>query len=70
MADQHQKRDGETLIALGLFLAVLGVPVILGIFWEPPGFVRWVSAVCGLALMGIGAAFIVKGRSLLVRLRD
>lgn len=69
MSDHHHKRDGETLIALGIFLAVLGVPVILGIFWEPPGFVRWVSAVCGLLLIGIGSGFIAKGRSLLKGLR-
>jgi hypothetical protein len=69
MSDHHTKRDGETLIALGLFLAVLGVPVILGIFWEPPGFVRWVSAVCGLLLMGSGGAFMAKGVSLLKRVR-
>lgn len=65
--EKHRVRDGETLIALGAFLAVLGIPVMLGIFWEPPGLDRWVSAICGLLLLVAGLAFCYKGRSLLRR---
>jgi threonine/homoserine/homoserine lactone efflux protein len=65
--EKHRKRDGETLIALGVFLTVLGVPVILGVLWEPAGLARWVSGISGALLVVAGVAFCYKGRSLLRR---
>lgn len=65
--EKHRQRDAETLIALGLFLAVLGFPVVLGIFWEPAGLARWVSGVSGALLIVAGLGFCYKGRSFLRR---
>lgn len=49
------KRDGETSMAVGLFIFALGLPVLLGTLWEldkPRAAV--VNAVCGLVLVLIG----------------
>jgi hypothetical protein len=52
------ERDGETGMAVGLFVLALGLPVMLGTFWAldtPRAAV--VNFVCGLVLtlIGIGA---------------
>lgn len=49
------KRDGETSMAVGLFVLAVGVPVLIGTIWaleNPRAAV--VNAICGLALMAIG----------------
>lgn len=57
-----KKRDGETNIAVGLFLFALGIPVLLGTLGID-GNVRaaTVNAVCGFALLSIGGGWIVYG---------
>lgn len=49
------KRDGETSMAVGLFVLAVGVPVLIGTIWaleNPRAAV--VNAICGLVLLGIG----------------
>lgn len=56
------KRDSETNMAVGLFLFVLSLPVLLGTFWaldRPRAAV--VNAVCGGVLFLIGAGVIFYG---------
>ena len=61
----HTRRDGETLVALGLFMGVLAAPVLLGTFWAGGGFPALVNFIGG-ALLGIVAGlFIWRGRSYL-----
>jgi hypothetical protein len=49
------KRDGETSMAVGLFVLAVGLPVLIGTLWaldNPRAAV--VNAVCGAALIAIG----------------
>lgn len=61
-AGEIMKRDGETYIAVGLFLVALGIPVLAGTIWalsQPRAAV--VNAICGVALLAIGGAAIGYG---------
>jgi len=61
-ANETLKRDGETNMAVGLFLFVLGIPVLIGTFWalDRP-HAAFVNAVCGGVLILIGAGVIAYG---------
>ena len=64
-----EKRDGETYIALGLFIVAVGLPVMAGTYWaakvDVPAAI--VNGVCAGVLLLIGAAAITYGRVLLAR---
>jgi hypothetical protein len=64
-----EKRDGETYIALGIFIVALGLPVLAGTYWAAQTSVRGavVNAVCGVVLILIGAASMGYGWLLLNR---
>jgi hypothetical protein len=64
-----EKRDGETYIALGLFIVAVGLPVMAGTYWAYQTNVRAavVNVVCAGVLLLIGVASIVYGRVLLAR---
>jgi hypothetical protein len=64
-----EKRDGETYIALGLFIVAVGLPVVAGTYWAYQVNVRAavVNVVCAGVLLLIGVASIVYGRVLLAR---
>jgi hypothetical protein len=66
---QMEKRDGETYIALGLFIVAVGIPVVAGTYWAAQTNMRAaiVNLVCSGVLMAIGIGAIVYGRILLVR---
>ncbi len=57
------RRDAETLMMLGGFMAVLALPVLAGTFWAGSGFAMGVNAVSGLVLLAIGAAMLLQGYS-------
>ncbi|NLN93560.1 MAG: hypothetical protein GX130_09680 [Candidatus Hydrogenedens sp.] len=58
----HKKRDGETNIAVGLFLFALGIPVLLGTLGIDDNVrAATVNAVCGLALLLTGGGWIAYG---------
>ena len=62
-AREMMKRDGETYIAVGLFLLALGIPVLIGTYWalsRPRAAV--VNALCGGVLGLIGLGTIAYGR--------
>ena len=78
-SDNHQnvnirmeKRDGETYIALGLFIVAVGVPVLAGTYFAAQTNVRAaiVNVVCAVVLLMIGGVAIGYGRLLLARNRD
>lgn len=59
-----QRRDAELYIVLGIFMAALGFPVILGTYFTIQGGnfrPAVVNFVCGLVLFGIGVASILYG---------
>ncbi len=61
-ASEMGQRDGETSIAVGLFLMALGAPVLLATIWaldKPSAAV--VNALCGAALLLIGAGAVAYG---------
>ena len=64
-----EKRDGETYIALGLFIVTVGIPVVAGTYWAAQTNVRAavVNLVCAGVLIVIGVASIGYGRLLLAR---
>ena len=64
-----EKRDGETYIALGLFIVAVGLPVLAGTYWAAKTDVRAavVNVVCAGVLLLIGVAAITYGRVLLSR---
>lgn len=64
-----EKRDGETYIALGLFIVAVGIPVVLGTYFAAQTNMRAaiVNLICATVLLLIGAAAIAYGRILLAR---
>ena len=62
------RRDAETLLMLGGFMAILGLPVLVGTFWAGSGFAMGVNALSGLVLLGIGLGVILRGYSKYKRL--
>jgi len=64
-----EKRDGETYIALGLFIVAVGTPVVAGTYWAAQTNIRAaiVNIVCAAGLLAIGFASIIYGRVLLAR---
>jgi hypothetical protein len=59
---RHTQRDREVLIALGTFLIVLSVPVLIGTFFEEGLVPSIVNVVAGLVILGIGAGMVWRGR--------
>ena len=51
----HAQRDGEALVIMGVFLAVLGVAVLIGTLWNEPGKGMVVNVVAGLVLLVVAA---------------
>jgi hypothetical protein len=59
---RHTQRDREGLTALGLFLVVLSLPVLAGTFWADSGVAAVINVVAGLAVLGVGAGMVARGR--------
>ncbi|HOZ48002.1 MAG TPA: hypothetical protein PLO37_25785 [Candidatus Hydrogenedentes bacterium] len=51
---QLSQRDAETQIALGAFVTVLAVPVLIGTHWASTTPQMVVNLLAGLVLLGIG----------------
>ncbi len=60
----HARRDGEALLIMGVFFAVLAVAVLVGTAWNAPGKGRVVNVVSGLVLLAIAAVAAWIGRRL------
>ena len=58
---EHTKRDAESLWALGIFLVVLSIPVLIGTFFEDDAFAQMVNVLAGVAILVIGALMIWRG---------
>ncbi len=69
MTDQHEdphhhtRRDAETSIALGIFMSVLAVAVLIGTFFAEQANARVVNAISGLVLGVIAGGFVWRGIS-------
>ncbi len=57
----HAKRDAETLIALGMFMVVLSIPVLIGTIYAETTYAKVVNVVSALILMAIGGGFTMRG---------
>lgn len=57
------KRDAETQMALGIFISILAIPVLIGSIWAPAIHARIVNIIAGVILLGIGLAFLGYGWS-------
>ncbi|HPO12514.1 MAG TPA: hypothetical protein PLI09_03645 [Candidatus Hydrogenedentes bacterium] len=64
-----EKRDGETYVALGLFIVAVGIPVVIGTYFAAQTNMRAaiVNIICAGVLLLIGVAAITYGRILLAR---
>lgn len=71
-AERLERRDGELYIALGLFIGIVGLPVLIGTYWaaqkSTPAAV--VNAVCGTTLLLIAAASALYGKFILKRQKN
>lgn len=59
---RHTQRDREVLTALGIFLVVLSIPVLIGTFFEEGLVPSIVNVIAGVVLLGIGGAMVWRGR--------
>lgn len=61
-AKDMKKRDGETNMAVGIFLFVLGIPVLIGTMsaMDKPK-AALINAVCGIVLLALGAGITAYG---------
>ncbi len=66
---EHVRRDTETLMALGIFMTVMSLPVIVATIWAGPPFDKVVNFIAGLTLLTIGGGMMYKGRTALRRFR-
>ena len=63
----YSKRDSETQLALGIFVSVIAVPVILGTFWADQMSAMVVNLISGLVLLGFGVGLGIYGLTQLLR---
>ena len=61
LGDAHLRRDGETLIALGAFMTLLSIPVLIGTAFAIREHAMIVNAVAGGVLLLTGAGFLLRG---------
>ncbi len=61
-SSRHTQRDREVLIALGTFLVVLSIPVLIGTFFADGTMPGVVNAVAGFVVLSIGAGMVIWGR--------
>lgn len=68
-AERMEKRDGELYRVLGLFIGLVGLPVLIGTYWaaQTNKHAAIVNAVCGATLVLIAAASFVYGQIILAR---
>ena len=57
------QRDAETQMALGIFITILSLPVIVGTLWANNMHSRVVNIVAGTVLLGVGVALLTYGWS-------
>ena len=57
----HTRRDAETLMVLGGFVAVIAVPVLLGTAWAGRTSAMVVNIIAGLVLLGVGIGMFFYG---------
>ncbi|HRK35253.1 MAG TPA: hypothetical protein PLJ47_11720 [Candidatus Hydrogenedentes bacterium] len=65
----HTKRDSETFLMLGGFLAILATIVLIATIVQDPGHARVVNGVAGIVLFLIGAGMFLWGYRLRGRIR-
>jgi hypothetical protein len=66
--NEIMKRDGETGMAVGIFVMALGLPVLIGTLWalDNPR-AALVNAICGLVLLAIGGTATAYSRHLYIK---
>ncbi len=64
---EMMKRDGETYMAVGLFVFALAVPVLIATFWATRTHAAVVNVIAGLILGVLGSGAIAYGWRLFKR---
>ncbi len=58
---QYTKRDAETQMALGTFVSVIAIPVLIGTLWAKTGMQVGINIAAGGILLAIGVAMALWG---------
>lgn len=67
---KHTQRDAETQTALGIFVIVISLPVLVGTFWAVRPHAMAVNVIAGFVLLGVGVALVVWGRVTAKKFRE
>jgi hypothetical protein len=67
--DRFARRDAETLMALGFFMSVIAVPVLIGTVWSDRLIAQVVNATAGIVLLAIGVGMFLFGLSQFKKLK-
>jgi hypothetical protein len=59
---EHTARDAETQLVLGIFIAVISIPVIIGTLWADTKAAMTVNLIAGIVLLGAGIGLMLVSR--------
>lgn len=57
-----EARDAITAVILGVFFAIVSLPVLGGVFYAVESIDRAINVVAGLILLFVGVGFIARGQ--------
>ncbi|GMV92228.1 MAG: hypothetical protein AMXMBFR82_20060 [Candidatus Hydrogenedentota bacterium] len=58
---EMMKRDGETYMAVGLFVIAIAIPVLIATLWAVRSHAAVVNVIAGLILLGVGGSALFYG---------
>ncbi len=64
---EMMKRDGETYMAVGLFVIAIAIPVLIATFWAVRSHAAVVNVIAGSILLIVGGSAVAYGWKLFKR---
>jgi formate-dependent nitrite reductase membrane component NrfD len=65
----HTKRDSETFLIIGVFVILIGIPVLMGAWWEDEFHAQAITVLAAIALFIVGGGMTGRGLQLYLRLK-